>query len=383
MIYLDNAATTPISDPVLKAMSPFLREDFGNASSAYELGKKSRDAIKEARKYIAQLINAKPEEIYFTSGGTEANNWAIKGMYLASRHDYSPRIYNLLTTKIEHPSIINALDSVCDLTIDNRYRPGMCAPDVGGCVLNILPSIHATDAVSIMFANNEIGTIQPIKEIGELCKENNVLFHTDAVQAFGQIPIDVKAMNIDMLSASGHKIHAPKGIGCLYIRNGVKITPFMHGGHQERGMRAGTENVAAIVGFGEAAYQAKRTMKKRMKQITTMRDYMWQRIYKEIPDCFINGDLVNRLPGNISVTFRGIEGESLVMMLDKLGICISAGSACTTGNPTPSHVLKAIGLTDAEAHGTIRITLDEKLKLDEANYVIDSLKQCVERLRKC
>ena len=381
-IYLDNAATTKVSEPVLKAMMPYLSNLYGNASSAYDLGKMSRDAIDQARKYIADLINAEPEEIYFTSGGSEANNWAIKGLERMKKNLGLP--FTIVTNEIEHPSVINACGSVAGVVKGNDtvFQPETPSVDRNGFVVINEEAVASADLVSVMFANNEIGTIQPIAEIGKMCRDNDTLFHTDAVQAFGHIPIDVKAMNIDMLSASGHKIHAPKGIGCLYIRKGVEIEPLIHGGHQERSMRAGTENVAFIVGFGEAAYQAKRTMKKRMKKTETMRDYLWERIRNEIPDCFMNGDRKNRLPSNLNITFEGIEGESLVLMMDKLGICISAGSACTTGDVKPSHVLKAIGLTDEQAHGTVRISLDEKLKLDDANYVVESLKKCVDRLRK-
>lgn len=364
MIYLDNAATTQISEPVLKEMLPFLYDQYGNASSAYDLGMKSRKAIEQARKYVAELINAEPEEIYFTSGGTEANNWA------------TVNYFSTLTSAIEHPSILKSTFACQTVGVDAK---GFVSTE------DILQEIEDTawSLVSIMFANNEIGTIQPIEQIGKICREHNIPFHTDAVQAFGQIQIDVKKMNIDMLSASGHKIHAPKGVGCLYISKNVRIDPMMHGGHQENGMRAGTENVAAIAGFGEAAYQAKRTMRKRMKKITTVRNYIWERIKRDIDHCFVNGDMVKRLPGNLNITFEGIDGESLVSMLNncKDPICISAGSACTSGSRTPSHVLKAIGLTDQQAMSTVRLTLDEKLTLDDANYVVDSIKKCVERLR--
>lgn len=382
MIYLDNAATTQISEPVLKEMLPFLYDQYGNASSAYDLGMKPRKAIEQARKYVAELINAEPEEIYFTSGGSEANNWAIKGTWF-SDNPICIGADEIITSNIEHPSVINAVEHI-------EYYHGaesVFLPVAKDGILQPIPFVTADFdnifMVSVMFANNEIGTIQPIEKIGKMCREHNVLLHTDAVQAFGQIPIDVKKMNIDMLSASGHKIHAPKGVGCLYIRKGISISPLIHGGHQENGMRAGTENVAAIAGFGEAAYQAKRTMRKRMKKITTVRNYIWERIKRDIDHCFVNGDMVKRLPGNLNITFEGIDGESLVSMLNncKDPICISAGSACTSGSRTPSHVLKAIGLTDQQAMSTVRLTLDEKLTLDDANYVVDSIKKCVERLR--
>jgi len=365
MIYLDNAATTKVTEPVLNAMMPYLLGEYGNPSSIYALGRKARDAVEEARTKVAHLINAEPEEIYFTSGGSEANNWAL-------------RAGNNVISAIEHPSIMRS------------YFGKTVSVDEGGVVdmgaLTADIESGSWEVFSIMFANNEIGTIQPIAEIGKKCRnyKKRRLLHTDAVQAFGHVPIDVKGMNIDMLSASGHKIHAPKGVGCLYIRKKTPILPLIFGGHQENGMRAGTENVASIVGFGEAAYQAEITMEERMKKTTKLRDHIWQRLYKETPNCFINGDLVNRLPGNISVTFEGISAESLVFMLDKMyGVCISAGSACSSGSITPSHVLKAIGLTDEQAQATVRISLDETLTMKEADYTVDYIKECVERLRSC
>lgn len=361
MIYLDNAATTRISEPVLNAMMPYLREEYGNPSSAYSLGIKARDAIEEAREKVAHLINAEPEEIYFTSGGSEANNWAIDG-------------YTTLTSKIEHPSILNRF---CGKSV--------CVDGKGFVNTNIIRqevSDVAWGLVSVMTANNEIGTIQPVREIADICNEHDVYFHTDAVQAFGQIPINVKAMKIDLLSASGHKIHAPKGVGCLYVREGVEIAPLISGGHQESGKRAGTENVASIVGFGEAAYQAEKTMSSRSEYVTQMRDYLIKNLCNEITGSHINGSMEHRLPGNISLTINRVSAETLVFMLDRLyGICISAGSACTTGSQKPSHVLKAIGLSDDEARSTIRLSLDETLTIDDANGVIEALKSCTARLR--
>ena len=377
MLYLDNAATTQISDPVLREMMPYLSNLYGNASSTYDLGKMSREAIDQARVYVAELINAEPEEIYFTSGGTEANNWALKGV--------APNVNDeILTSKIEHHSVLNT----CEWLKEYRNaNPRYIDVDSAGMIDLVQLSNYmffGTTIVSVMAANNEIGTIQPISDIGRICRKKGVIFHTDAVQAFGRIPIDVKAMNIDMLSASGHKIHAPKGVGCLYVRKGIKISPFMHGGLQENGLRAGTENVAAIVGFGEAAYQAKRQIKKNVKKIVTVRDYMANVLADEIPNSFINGDRANRLPNNINITFEGIDSESLVMMLGGLKnpIFISAGAACSSGSMQPSHVLKAIGLTDEQAYGTVRFSLPESFTLDEANYVIESVKSCVEKLRR-
>lgn len=381
MIYLDNAATTPLSEAVRKAMTPYLYEDFGNASSVYTMGIAAKEAVNYARHKVAELINAKPEEIYFTSGGTESNNWAIKGAfdYKFLQEDKN----EIITSTIEHPSVLNVCGYLDYYTMAD-IRLISCNEGGRVCYLDIEPSITANTAlVSIMMANNEIGTIQEIEQIGAVCRKNNVLFHTDAVQAFGHIPIDVKKMNIDMLSASGHKIHAPKGVGCLYIRKGIEIEPFFHGGHQEDGFRAGTENVAAIVGFGEAAYEAKRRMKKNAQMMKGIRDYIWQRLIKEVPNCYVNGDIVNRLPNNLNISFDGIEGSSLVLLLDSMGICVSAGSACTSGDLTPSHVLKAIGLSDEQANGSIRITVSEHTSLNDANKAIEAIEQCVERLRGC
>lgn len=362
MIYLDNAATTPIKEEVLTAMLPYLKGEFGNASSVYALGRASRKAIEHAREQIASLINAHPEEIYFTSGGTEANNWALNDMIA-------------LVSDIEHPSILK------------RAYGETLSVDQHGFV-NLVRLRNALgldwDVVSVQFANNEIGTIQPVQEIGRLCKQYDVYFHTDAVQAIGHIPIDVQAMRIDMLSASGHKFGAPKGVGFLYVRKGVTIKPFMRGGHQEKGLRAGTENVAGIVGMGVAAELASKTMENRANKERTVRALMIKRLEEEIPNVHDNGPLEEKdcLPGIINLTIDGVDGESLVMMLDTMGICISAGSACNSESIKPSHVLKAIGLTDEQAHSTVRISLSDTTRVQEAHYTVDAIKRCVERLRK-
>lgn len=362
MIYLDNAATTPIKEEVLNAMMPYLKEDFGNASSVYVLGQASRKAIEHAREQIAAVINAQPEEIYFTSGGTESNNWALNDMVS-------------LVSDIEHPSVLK-----------RAYGETLPVDEHG--FVNLVRLRNALgldwDVVSIQFANNEIGTIQPVQEIGRLCKQYDVYFHTDAVQAFGKVPIDVQAMCIDMLSASGHKFGAPKGVGFLYVRKGTKIKSFMRGGHQERGLRAGTENVAGIVGMGVAAELANKTMANRASKERTIRALMIKRLEEEIPNVHDNGPLNEKeyLPGIINLTIDGVDGESLVMMLDTMGICISAGSACNSESIEPSHVLKAIGLTDEQAHSTIRISLSDTTRVQEAHYTVDAIKRCVERLRK-
>ena len=362
MIYLDNAATTPIKDEVLDAMMPYLKGDFGNASSVYALGRASRKAIDHAREQIASVINAKPEEIYFTSGGTESNNWALNDKVC-------------LVSDIEHPSILK-----------RAYGETLPVDEHG--FVNLVRLRNALgldwDVVSIQFANNEIGTIQPVAEIGRICQRYDVTFHTDAVQAFGQVPINVDAMRIDMLSASGHKFGAPKGIGFLYVRNGTEIKPFMRGGHQEHGMRAGTENVAGIVGMGVAAEIARKTMDARASKERSIRALMLKRLEEEIPNLHDNGTLDEKdcLPNNINITIDGVDGESLVLLLDTMGICISAGSACTSESIEPSHVLKAIGLTDEQAHSTVRITLSDTFRVQEAHYTVDAIKKCVERLRK-
>lgn len=362
MIYLDNAATTPIKEEVLNAMMPYLKEDFGNASSVYALGQASRKAIEHAREQIAAVINAQPEEIYFTSGGTESNNWALNDMVS-------------LVSDIEHPSILK-----------RAYGETLPVDEHG--FVNLVRLRNALgldwDVVSIQFANNEIGTIQPVQEIGRLCKQYDVYFHTDAVQAFGKVPIDVQAMHIDMLSASGHKFGAPKGVGFLYVRKGTRIKSFMRGGHQEKGLRAGTENVAGIVGMGVAAELANKTMANRASKERTIRALMIKRLEEEIPNVHDNGPLGEKdyLPGIINLTIDGVDGESLVMMLDTMGICISAGSACNSESIEPSHVLKAIGLTDEQAHSTIRISLSDTTRVQEAHYTVDAIKRCVERLRK-
>lgn len=362
MIYLDNAATTPTKEEVLAAMMPYLKGEFGNASSVYALGRASRNAIEHAREQIALTINAQPDEIYFTSGGTESNNWALTEMIC-------------LTSDIEHPSILKRAYGK-ELSVDQHG------------FVDLVRLRHALgldwDMVSIQFANNEIGTIQPVSEIGRICKQYDVYFHTDAVQAYGKVPIDVQAMRIDMLSASGHKFGAPKGVGFLYVRKGTAIKSFMRGGHQEKGLRAGTENVAGIVGIGVAAELAHKTLEARVSKERAVQALMIKRLQEEIPNVRVNGalDEKDRLPNIISLTIDGVDGESMVMMLDTMGICISAGSACNSESIEPSHVLKAIGLTDEQAHSTIRISLSDTTRVQEAHYTVDAIKRCVERLRK-
>ncbi len=375
-IYLDNAATTKTSQEVVDAMIPYFTENYGNPSSIYELGARSKEAITDAREQIAEVIGARTEEIYFTAGGTEADNWAIKAAYEA----YKGKGNHIITTSIEHHAVLHT----CQYLEKQGAEVTYLKVDENGLInLEELEKAIRPDTIliSIMFANNEIGTIEPIREIGMIAKEHGILFHTDAVQAFGQVPIQVDEMNIDMLSASGHKINGPKGIGFLYIRKGVKIRSFVHGGAQERKRRAGTENVPAIVGLAAAAKRAARTMEARSKQETELRDYMIGRVLEEIPFVKLNGDPVKRLPNNMNFSFRFIEGESLLIMLDMKGIAGSSGSACTSGSLDPSHVLLAIGLPHEIAHGSLRLTLGEDITKADLDYTLDQIKEIVGKLR--
>ena len=376
-IYLDNAATTKTSQEVVDAMLPYFTEDYGNASSIYEIGQRSREAITKAREQIAQVIGAKTEEIYFTAGGSEADNWALKAAFEA----YEGKGNHIITTKIEHHAILHT----CEYLEKKGARITYLDVDENGLVdLEELQKAICPETIliSIMFANNEIGTIEPIKEIGMIAKEHGVLFHTDAVQAFGQVPIDVDDMNIDMLSSSAHKINGPKGIGFLYIRKGVKIRSFVHGGAQERKRRAGTENVPGIVGYGVAAKRAAETMEERTKKERELRDYFIQRVLEEVPYTKLNGDPVKRLPNNMNFSFRFIEGESLLIMLDMKGIAGSSGSACTSGSLDPSHVLLSIGLPHEIAHGSLRLTLGEDITKEDLDYTLEQIKEIVGRLRE-
>ena len=369
-IYLDNAATTKTSKEVVDAMLPYFTEDYGNPSSIYEIGQRSKEAI-------AQVIGAKTEEIYFTAGGSESDNWALKAAFEA----YSGKGNHIITTKIEHHAILHT----CEYLEKQGARITYLDVDENGLVdLEELQKAICPETIliSVMFANNEIGTIEPVKEIGMIAKEHGVLFHTDAVQAFGQVPIDVNEMNIDMLSSSAHKINGPKGIGFLYIRKGVKIRSFVHGGAQERKRRAGTENVPGIVGYGVAAKRAAESMEERTKKERELRDYLIERVLKEVPYVKLNGDPVKRLPNNMNFSFRFIEGESLLIMLDMKGIAGSSGSACTSGSLDPSHVLLAIGLPHEIAHGSLRLTLGEDITKEDLDYTLEQIKEIVGRLRE-
>ena len=376
IIYLDHAATTKCAPEAVQAMLPYFTEYYGNASTIYQLGAQSKKAIQNTRSKIAESLHADSSEIYFTAGGSESDNWAL----VATAEAYASKGKHIITSKIEHHAILHT----CEYLEKRGFQITYVDVDANGIVkLDELEKAIRPDTIliSIMFANNEIGTIQPIEEIGRIAKEKGILFHTDAVQAYGHVPIDVEALHIDMLSASGHKLNGPKGIGFLYIRKGVKIRSFVHGGAQERGRRAGTENVPGIVGLGVAIEKAFSGMEERIQRETKMRDYLIERIEKEIPYCRLNGDRVKRLPGNVNFSFEFIEGESLLIMLDMKKICASSGSACTSGSLDPSHVLLAIGLPHEIAHGSLRLTLDHENTIEEMDYVVDAVREIVEKLR--
>ncbi len=376
IIYLDNAATTRTKPEVVEAMLPYFTEHYGNPSSVYDFSGPAKEAVSEARQLIADAIGAQAREIYFTGGGTEADNWAIK----AAADAYKEKGNHIITSKIEHHAVLHT----CEYLEKHGFEVTYLDVDENGVVKleELKKAIRPeTILISIMFANNEIGTIQPIGEIGKIAKEHGILFHTDAVQAFGHLPIDVNDISIDMMSASGHKINGPKGIGFLYIRTGVKIRSFIHGGAQERKRRAGTENVVGIVGFGKAVQLAMATMEERACHERELRDYLMERIMEEIPYTRINGDRINRLPNNANFAFQFIEGESLLIMLDSKGICGSSGSACTSGSLDPSHVLLAIGLPHEIAHGSLRLTMSEENTKEDMDFVVESIKGIVERLR--
>lgn len=376
MIYLDNAATTKTAPEVVEAMLPYFSEYYGNPSTIYSLGASCKKAVGRSRQIIADALGSKPEEIYFTAGGSESDNWALK----ATAEAYAAKGKHIITSKIEHHAILHTCEYLEKRGFEITY---LDVDDKGLVRLEDLKAAIRPDTIliSIMFANNEIGTIEPIAEIGAIAKEHGILFHTDAVQAFGQVPIDVDEMHIDMLSASGHKLNGPKGIGFLYIRTGVKIRSFVHGGAQERSRRAGTENVPGIVGLGAAVERAVRIMDEKTKKEIALRDYLIERVEKEIPHCWVNGDRIRRLPNNVNFSFLFIEGESMLIMLDMKGICASSGSACTSGSLDPSHVLLAIGLKHEEAHGSLRLTLSEENTKEEMDIVVEELKQIITRLR--
>ena len=376
LIYMDNAATTAVKPEVFEKMKPYFMENYSNPSSVYSFAGEAKKAVDDARDIIAGALNAKAAEIYFTGGGSEADNWAIK----ATAEAYKNKGKHIITSAIEHHAVLHT----CGWLERHGYEVTYLPVDENGTVSpeKVEEAIRPdTILISIMFANNEIGTIEPIKEIGEIAEKHGVLFHTDAVQAFGHVPIDVQEMHIDMLSASGHKFHGPKGIGFMYMRNGLKLGSFIHGGAQERSRRAGTHNVPGIVGMGEAARIAMEQLEANAAKETEVRDYLIARVEKEIPYIKVNGHRENRLPNNINICFRFIEGESLLIMLDQKGICASSGSACTSGSLDPSHVLLAIGLPHEIAHVSLRLTISEDTTKEDADFVVDNLKSFVERLR--
>ena len=375
-IYLDHAATTPVKQEVLAAMLPYFSERFGNPSSIYSLGRENRKAIEDAREKVAKALDALPKEIFFTSGGSESDNWAIKGVAYANQ----TKGKHVITTNIEHHAVLNTCRYLERQGFEVTYIPvkenGIV--DVEEIKQAIRPD---TILISVMFANNEIGTIQPIKEIGVLAKEKGIYFHTDAVQAIGNIPVDVKDMNIDLLSLSAHKFYGPKGVGVLYIRDGVRIHSFIHGGEQERGKRASTENVAGIVGLGKAVEMASANIDSYNEKLLKLRDRTISELLEKIPHSRLNGDSQKRLPGNVNISFEFVEGESILLSLDMKNICASSGSACTSGSLDPSHVLLAIGLPHEIAHGSLRLTFGEENTDSDIDYLVEVLPPIIEKLR--
>ena len=374
--YFDNAATTPVREEVLQEILPYFREYYGNASSIYSIAKESKKALEAARAKVAAAIGATPDEIYFTAGGSESDNMALRGVVNASKKEKK----HIITTKIEHHAILHTAEFLETKGVDVTY---LSVDEFGKISLEELENAIRPETVliSVMFANNEIGTIQPIAEIGEIAKKHGVLFHTDAVQAVGHVPIDVEKLQVDLLSMSGHKLGAPKGIGAIYIRKGTRISPLIFGGAQEKKLRAGTENIAGIVGLGKAAELAVAEMEETTKKLTALRDKLIHGILESIPDSRLNGHPTDRLPGNCNISFSYIEGESLLLLLDALGIAASSGSACTSGSLDPSHVLMAIGLPHEIAHGSLRMTLSAETTKEDIDYTIDNLKEIVAHLR--
>lgn len=375
--YFDNAATTSVKKEVLEEMLPYLKGKYGNPSSMYSVGREAKKAIEQSRERVAKLIGCNPHEIYFTGCGSESDNTAIKGIAYANRN----RRKHIITSKIEHPAVLHT----CQFLERQGYLVTYLNVNREGVVdLEELKSSIRNDTmlITIMFANNEIGTIQPITEISKIAKMHNIIFHTDAVQACGNVPINVKKMGIDMLSLSGHKIHAPKGIGALYVKEGIGFEKLIEGGHQERNKRSGTENVAGIVGLGKACEIARINMNEHMRYLKEIRDYYITKVKENIPNVRLNGKLENRLPGNANFSFEGVDGEALLLNLDAKGICASSGSACSTGSPEPSHVLTAIGCTPNQAFSALRTTFGEENTKEDVDYLVENLKEIVERLRK-
>lgn len=374
--YFDHAATTPVKEEVLKEMLPYFSINYGNASSIYSIGRQSKRALENARMQVAQSISCHPKEIYFTGCGSESDNIAIKGVAFANRHKGN----HIITSKIEHPAILNTCRS---LEKDGFVVTYLNVDENGFININELETAitDKTILISIMFANNEIGTIQPIKEIGEIAKKTRIYFHTDAVQAVGNVKINVEEMGIDLLSMSAHKFYGPKGVGALYVKEGINFNKLQDGGHQEKDKRAGTENIAGIVGLGKAIELAYRNFDKYNEKLSTLRDYYISQVEEKIPQIKVNGDRKKRLPGNANISFKGIEGEALLLNLDMKGICASSGSACSTGSLNPSHVLMAIGLPHEIAHGSLRTTFGDENTKEDIDYLVDSLVEIVSKLR--
>lgn len=376
LIYLDNAATTPTAPEVIEAMLPFYEKRYGNPSATYELGQKSKNAIEEVREQIAEAIGAMPREIYFTAGGSESDNWALRG----AAENLGFRGNHIITSKIEHHAILRT----CEYLEQNGYDITYLDVDEWGMVSveQLRRAIRPeTILISVMTANNEMGTIQPISQIGFLARRYGIPFHTDAVQAFAQIPIHVKQQRIDLLSASAHKFRGPKGVGFLYVRENKRIPPLIFGGGQERRVRAGTENVPGIVGMGKAVELAMKSMQKRIKEESSMRDYLIEQILHTIPDCRLNGSRHQRLPNNADFCFAGIEGGNLLVMLDAEGICASAGSACSSGDGAPSHVLTAMGISEELCRGAIRLTVNENISREQIDFVVKKMAENISVLR--
>lgn len=375
--YFDNSATTRVKDEVFKEMIPYLSIEYGNPSSLYSIGRSAKRAISEARRRVASLINCSPEEIYFTSCGSESDNTALKGIAYANKEKEN----HIITSKIEHPAILNSCKS-----LENKgFKISYIDVDKDGMLnLEKLESeiTNQTILISIMYANNEIGTIEPIKEIAQIAHSHGIIFHTDAVQAVGNIPIDVRKMNIDMLSLSGHKLYAPKGIGALYVKSGIEFERFMDGGHQEKNKRSGTENVAEIVALGKACQIAEKNIEQYQQKLKNLRDYCLNKIQEKIPDIYINGTMERRLPGNINISFKDLNSGELLLRLDEVGICASGGSACSSKEASPSHVLTAIGLPSELSKGALRLTFGDYNTKEDVEYLVENLVRIVEEMRK-
>ena len=376
LIYLDNSATTPIHPDVLEAMMPYLTEQYGNPSSIYSIGQAAKEAVENARLQVAEAIGAKPGEIYFTGCGSESDNWAIKGIAKAKEKKGK----HIISSAIEHHAVLHTLESLQKQGFEVTYLP---VDETGKIQISDLKEAIRPDTIliTVMMANNEIGTIEPIAEIGAVAKEHGIVFHTDAVQAVGSIPVDVTKLGVDLLSMSAHKFRGPKGVGALYVKNGIRPEIFMHGGAQERARRAGTENVASIVGMGKAISMATAALPQKTEKISAMRDYLIKNIQEKIPYVKLNGHPADRLPGNVNFSFRFIEGESLLLLLDLNGIAASSGSACTSGSLDPSHVLLALGLPHEIAHGSLRLSIGEQNTQEEMDKVLEVLPTIVQRLR--